>query len=912
MANAKGAQQQERTGDRPAPSRQGEPGKRKGKRIVLFSDGTGNSSAKLFKTNVWRLYDALDVDPIPADPAALAADDPKRGDPVRQIAYYDDGVGTSSFKPMAVLGGALGVGLARNVRDIYAFLCRHYEGETPDKEADEIYGFGFSRGAFTMRVVAGLIARQGVITDAQDESDLQRKVAAAYRQYRSDVYALNSFLAWFVLLLRFLRNGLLWLRNLFLGYDNYTSGQQRPDITFLGLWDTVDAYGLPMDEMTAAWDQYIWPLTMRDYTLHRKVLRARHVLALDDERQTFHPRLWQHDPSDSGIGSIDERRIAQVWFAGVHSNVGGGYSNDSLSFVSLNWMIQRVDRARNLSQGGSTFGLRFHPMKTALYAQSADPLGPIYDSRKGLAGYWRYQPRKFDLLKRQEDRSPIIAAWNRFVGLMPPPVQDRLMSGGVGSSVRKGASAPGQAMTLARVVDPGVQLVHHSVFDRIRAGGNVGYAPLTVETNYRIVTSDASGARIIASNESPAFTYETARDIATRSAARDTVYHIVWLRRVAYFLCLFFTLWLGAFPFLYGIEKTDGNDPTLVSIISAIPAALAGFLPGFFKPWLDAFAANPYTFAKLAGLVVGFLWLGGYLADAISGQLERIWRQHQGPAGIWRFLGLGKGIWNNRLYRFTLYKLKVWVLPFAFALFFLHLGSSLLSRLLFVGSLAGTSQDQASCVSGGVRTELKDFGKEESAEGYRISSMCWSSGIAVQGGRRYEITLTVKEPLEKPAAGVFLGLGVPTWLRLNPMKGDVYGYDYAASGYAYSSTVWTPFAWFRDRLAYVWMQAVMAYRLPMRRNVFEPWLAQHVRVIEAGKSGSDTQTLFPKVPPKMQAEYRGTLVAEFTARRSGEVFLFANEAIGRLGNRGHYYDQNKGSLSVTIKALDWDASYSRH
>src|SRR3954463_2308584 len=84
------------------------------KSIILFSDGTGNSSGKLFKTNVWRLYKAVDLA------------DPKDPQEPRQFAYYDDGVGSSSFRPLALLGGAIGVGLARNVRELYAFICRTY------------------------------------------------------------------------------------------------------------------------------------------------------------------------------------------------------------------------------------------------------------------------------------------------------------------------------------------------------------------------------------------------------------------------------------------------------------------------------------------------------------------------------------------------------------------------------------------------------------------------------------------------------------------------------------------------------------------------------------------------------------------------------------------------------------------
>src|SRR5260221_12045198 len=102
-----------------------------GRNIIVLADGTGNSAAKLFKTNVWRLYQALDLTPRAAP------------EDVQQIAYYHDGVGTSSFKPLAILGGAFGWGLKRNVLDLYKFVCRNYA------EGDRLYVFGFSSGAFT-------------------------------------------------------------------------------------------------------------------------------------------------------------------------------------------------------------------------------------------------------------------------------------------------------------------------------------------------------------------------------------------------------------------------------------------------------------------------------------------------------------------------------------------------------------------------------------------------------------------------------------------------------------------------------------------------------------------------------------------------------------------------------------------
>ena len=131
------------------------------KNIVLLSDGTGNSSAKVLKTNVWRLYQTLDL-----------------ANPETQIAYYDDGVGTSSFKPLAIVAGIFGFGLKRNVIDIYSFCCRNYA------RGDRIYGFGFSRGAFTIRVVAGFIARIGLIRYDGNDEHLARDAETAYRQYR--------------------------------------------------------------------------------------------------------------------------------------------------------------------------------------------------------------------------------------------------------------------------------------------------------------------------------------------------------------------------------------------------------------------------------------------------------------------------------------------------------------------------------------------------------------------------------------------------------------------------------------------------------------------------------------------------------------------------------------------------------
>lgn len=142
------------------------------KNIILCSDGTGNISIKGRGTNVFKMFEAIDLH------------NPR----TRQIAYYDDGVGTSKFKPLMILGGAFGLGLSRNVRQLYTELVRSYE------PGDKIYLFGFSRGAFTVRNLAGFINAAGIFdrNKAKDDVALRRSVRTAYRLYRQKQHALLS------------------------------------------------------------------------------------------------------------------------------------------------------------------------------------------------------------------------------------------------------------------------------------------------------------------------------------------------------------------------------------------------------------------------------------------------------------------------------------------------------------------------------------------------------------------------------------------------------------------------------------------------------------------------------------------------------------------------------------------------
>jgi uncharacterized protein (DUF2235 family) len=340
-----------------------------GKKIALFSDGTGNSSAKVQKTNVWRLFQALDQ--ITVD----------------QIAKYDDGVGTSANKYLAAIGGAFGFGLKRNVLDLYRFVCRNWES------GDEIYAFGFSRGAFTIRVLVDLIAKEGLIT-FRSEEELARNAAGAYRHYRS-----KNFPSWspFVIGMRWLRDALIWTRDCITGHRNYkeiahqTKEANRAEIPirFLGLWDTVEAYGVPIAALKRGIDWVLWPMLFGDLILSPRVQRACHALSLDDERSTFHPLLWDEVAEAKMVErhQVAAGRITQVWFAGVHSNVGGGYPEDQLSLVSLEWMMNEAIVNR----------LALEKNAIAQVSGTKSPYARLYDSRSGLGSYYRYAPRQINV-----------------------------------------------------------------------------------------------------------------------------------------------------------------------------------------------------------------------------------------------------------------------------------------------------------------------------------------------------------------------------------------------------------------------------------------------------------------------------------------------------------------------------------
>ena len=283
------------------------------KNIVVFSDGTGQEGGKGNNTNVYKLFNLIE----------------DRTE--RQISFYDRGLGTGWRK---ITGSISGMGISKNIRECYEFIFENYES------GDNIFLFGFSRGATTVRSLSGFIHLFGILPKSRPEL-----IREAYNIYKVSDERRRNILAEALLS----RHHNQWCK-----------------IKFLGVWDTVAALGLPfkMLDFFADWI----PLFRHKYhnlRLSNSVTHARHALAIDDERLTFHPKIWDKEIDDY-------QTMKQVWFSGMHTDVGGGYKERELSDIPLIWMIEDAKQA----------GLRLFQEKH--FDLMPDPNGIMHDSRKGF------------------------------------------------------------------------------------------------------------------------------------------------------------------------------------------------------------------------------------------------------------------------------------------------------------------------------------------------------------------------------------------------------------------------------------------------------------------------------------------------------------------------------------------------
>ncbi|MFF4696459.1 DUF2235 domain-containing protein [Streptomyces chattanoogensis] len=293
------------------------------KRLIVCCDGTWTFADPPSNTNVRKVDQSI-----------------RRRDAagVEQRVHYQSDVGIRRWERL--LGRAFGVGLARNVLDAYRFLIHNYE---PD---DQLYLFGFSRGAYTARSLASLVRNSGILLPKEGH-----RIKEAWALYRSRTEKPTGAAS-----------------TLFRRAYAHETG-----IHFIGVWDTVGPLGIPVPG--PRWLKPVVSRVKRRLAFHSTELSssvkgAFHALAIDEQRTTFSPTLW-HQQRGAAEGG---QELKQVWFAGVHSDIGGGYKETELSDITMLWMVHQAHR----------YELEFDVEALSEDQVRPDSMGTMHDSRTGL------------------------------------------------------------------------------------------------------------------------------------------------------------------------------------------------------------------------------------------------------------------------------------------------------------------------------------------------------------------------------------------------------------------------------------------------------------------------------------------------------------------------------------------------
>ncbi|CAL8578368.1 hypothetical protein XPA_004157 [Xanthoria parietina] len=286
------------------------------KRLIACCDGTWlDSTMGLMNKKI----------PIPSNVTRIShAIKAKSSDGIPQIVFYQPGVGTEGGFISKAVGGATGEGLSGNIRETYSFLAQNYSN------GDEIFLLGFSRGAFTARSVAGLIGNAGLLTKsglpdlAEVFKDFQHRRNPNYVPANPDIP---------------------FPRKPSASDPMYRETLEREGLTRLGInikvigvWDTVGALGIPRVGWLSRFglqDQTTKEYRFYDTSLSSCIENAYQALALDENRTAFSPAVWEKPQGNT-------TNLRQVWFPGVHSNIGGGYPDQGMANITLAWMMSQL------------------------------------------------------------------------------------------------------------------------------------------------------------------------------------------------------------------------------------------------------------------------------------------------------------------------------------------------------------------------------------------------------------------------------------------------------------------------------------------------------------------------------------------------------------------------------------------
>ena len=867
------------------------------KRIVVFADGTGNAFTTQ-ESNVWRLHQALDQ----------SCPD--------QIALYIKGVGTSGFRPFALIDGATGIGVPSNVRTLYEFICWNWQ------QGDEIYMFGFSRGAFTIRTLIGLIHHEGLVPTAIGEplskAEMRRNVVAAWRSYRKKTTPWNKCLPT-IGLARMVRDAFTATYHALLRHRSYKVVAQQTEIQrrdsvrtkFVGLFDTVEAFGVPIEEFRRAIDYVIWPISFRNHVLSNKVDRACHALSLDDERTTFHPLRF-----DMTNENTANPRIKEVWFAGVHSDVGGGYPENELEHVPLVWMAEQAMAPTQNEQGGIEGDLRFINSAIDKFRSVASPFAACHDSRAGLSVFYRYGPRQ------------------------------------IGSGPAEG----------------GAPVIHHSVAEKM-VFGSERYAPKVLpstawvlmpnNTTHKIKGFDttrlaAAGAATLAGRQ-PVMD----QAIAAIRALRDTdayvvslVHDLIWWRRVAYFALLFATILLASLPLtaepltniVHGIGTeaagSVGINSTwagiwgglasiaggITAFLGSIFALIGSFIPAYAKPWANISLKWPITCGVVAAIVLALYWLNGALRDRIVDLARQAWFPLVREQKLRNVIQMSHGAppFKNTFAHFmrTSRPVKLFQLTFSDYVF-PALGLILIFAVVAVSisrSSVSYYEGHGDVCQGSKHPQTLGAGETVVIGDYfSIDSLCWASGEVLQQGRSYTLWIEMVEPffdrtIMTDIAGYrdksfrhLMGLPIRRWWSADWFQPII--------RIGETDDVQSPLDSIVGDAALDVGTDANGKRIPINFYDDTDYAGRLRQILGSELDPTRFGSMLPyKIPDSERAaangirekykDLRKIYVSQFVAKADGEMFLYLNDAIAAiplLGVIGTFYENNTGLAKITIK-----------
>lgn len=349
----------------------------KGKNLVVCCDGTDNEFG-VNNTNVVRLLSL-----------ALKQDE-------QQIVFYEPGLGTfpdpGAITPLQKwftkkLGSAFGFGLSQNLAVCYEFLVEHY------KPGDRIYLFGFSRGAYTARALAALIHVIGLMHTKN--SNLVPYAIKLFESAASKAKKQNDKAERLTGKKQPLK---LSICDEFKRVFSIT-----PEIHFIGVWDTVTSIGTIFD-----------PYNLPHTRWNPSVKTVRHAISIDEERKFFRTNLW--------ASSKQSTDVKQVWFAGVHADIGGGYeeSESGLAKITLQWMLDEAREAA-LAIDESLLPTVFPENESDSELASPDPCGKIHNELDKF--FWKvlqWVPRRHWI--RDAASGKFVRRWDFAITRRPRPI----------------------------------------------------------------------------------------------------------------------------------------------------------------------------------------------------------------------------------------------------------------------------------------------------------------------------------------------------------------------------------------------------------------------------------------------------------------------------------------------------------